>query len=135
MELAIEAAPKPLSMLTTEIPLAQLFSMASKAAIPPKLAPYPTLVGTATLLFQSTAITWVQLAAAPAPVDAQARLPAERVRQVDGAGAVVGVAFGVGAHARRGHREQSARQGCQPPHSCGRNRLRVVSRPGRGTRG
>ena len=31
------AAPKPLSMLTTETPDAQLFSMPSSAAIPPKL--------------------------------------------------------------------------------------------------
>ena len=42
-------APKPLSMLTTPMPGAQLLSMASSAAIPPKLAPYPTLVGTATI--------------------------------------------------------------------------------------
>ena len=34
MELAIAAAPKPLSMLTTETPLAQLFSMPSRAAQP-----------------------------------------------------------------------------------------------------
>src|SRR5215217_1797869 len=34
-------------MLTTVTPEAQLFSAASKAATPPKLAPYPTLVGTA----------------------------------------------------------------------------------------
>ena len=44
---AAYAAPKPLSMLTTVTPLAQLLSIPSKAAIPPKLAPYPTLVGTA----------------------------------------------------------------------------------------
>lgn len=37
--LAMAAAPKPLSMLTTDTPLAQLFSMASSAATPPKLAP------------------------------------------------------------------------------------------------
>ena len=41
------AAPKPLSMLTTDTPEAQLFSIPSSAAMPPKLAPYPTLVGTA----------------------------------------------------------------------------------------
>ena len=47
IRLAILAAPKPLSMLTTETPAEQLLSMPSRAAIPPKLAPYPTLVGTA----------------------------------------------------------------------------------------
>jgi hypothetical protein len=36
---AIEAAPNPLSMFTTETPDAQLFSMPSRAAMPPKLAP------------------------------------------------------------------------------------------------
>jgi hypothetical protein len=36
-----------LSIFTTVTPLPQLLSMASKAASPPKLAPYPTLVGTA----------------------------------------------------------------------------------------
>ena len=41
------AAPKPLSIFTTETPLAQLLSIPSSAASPPKLAPYPTLVGTA----------------------------------------------------------------------------------------
>ena len=40
-------APKPLSMFTTVTPAAQLLSIASSAAIPPKLAPYPTDVGTA----------------------------------------------------------------------------------------
>ena len=35
----MEAAPKPLSMFTTETPEAQLFSMPSSAAMPPKLAP------------------------------------------------------------------------------------------------
>src|SRR4029453_13755800 len=44
---AATAAPNPLSMLTTVTPEAQLFSAASNAATPPKLAPYPTLVGTA----------------------------------------------------------------------------------------
>ena len=39
MRLAIEAAPKPLSMFTTDTPDAQLFSMPSRAAMPPKLAP------------------------------------------------------------------------------------------------
>ena len=36
---AIDAAPKPLSMFTTDTPDAQLLSMPSSAAIPPKLAP------------------------------------------------------------------------------------------------
>ena len=39
MRLAIAAAPKPLSMLTTATPDAQLFSIPSSAASPPKLAP------------------------------------------------------------------------------------------------
>ena len=39
MRLAIFAAPKPLSMFTTDTPDAQLFSMPRSAAIPPKLAP------------------------------------------------------------------------------------------------
>ena len=47
MRLARKPAPKPLSMFTTLTPLAQELSIASSAAIPPKLAPYPTLVGTA----------------------------------------------------------------------------------------
>ena len=37
--LAAAAAPNPLSMLTTVTPVAQLFSMDSSAAMPPKLAP------------------------------------------------------------------------------------------------
>jgi len=37
--LAAKPAPKPLSMFTTVTPLAQLFSMANNAAMPPKLAP------------------------------------------------------------------------------------------------
>lgn len=36
---AAHAAPNPLSMFTTVTPAAQLLSMASRAAIPPKLAP------------------------------------------------------------------------------------------------
>ncbi len=44
---ATQAAPKPLSMLTTVTLDAQLFSMPRRAATPPKLAPYPVLVGTA----------------------------------------------------------------------------------------
>ena len=36
---ATQAAPKPLSMFTTDTPFAQLFSMPSSAATPPKLAP------------------------------------------------------------------------------------------------
>src|SRR5262249_16759013 len=47
IRLAMNAAPKPLSMFTTETPDAQLLSMPRSAARPPKLAPYPTLVGTA----------------------------------------------------------------------------------------
>ena len=39
MRLAIAAAPNPLSMFTTATPFAQLFSMPSSAAMPPKLAP------------------------------------------------------------------------------------------------
>ncbi len=41
-------APKPLSMFTTVTPGAHEFSMPSSAATPPKEAPYPTDVGTAT---------------------------------------------------------------------------------------
>ena len=44
----MQPAPKPLSMFTTDTPLAQLFSIPSRAASPWKLAPYPMLVGTAT---------------------------------------------------------------------------------------
>src|SRR6185503_97724 len=47
MRCAAAAAPRPLSMLTTVNPVAQLLSMPSSAARPLKLAPYPTLVGTA----------------------------------------------------------------------------------------
>lgn len=39
MRVAAAAAPKPLSMLTTVTPAAQLFSMESSAASPPKDAP------------------------------------------------------------------------------------------------
>ena len=39
MRLAMHPAPKPLSMFTTDTPLAQLFSIPSSAARPPKLAP------------------------------------------------------------------------------------------------
>ncbi len=39
MRLAMDAAPKPLSMLTTETPIAQLFSIDRSAVTPPKLAP------------------------------------------------------------------------------------------------
>ena len=42
-------APYPLSMLTTVTPGAQELSIASSAARPPNDAPYPTLVGTATI--------------------------------------------------------------------------------------
>src|SRR5439155_7113323 len=38
------AAPKPLSMLTTDTPGAHELSIARSAAMPPKDAPYPTLV-------------------------------------------------------------------------------------------
>ena len=47
MRLARNPAPKPLSMLTTLHPDAQELSIESSADSPPKLAPYPTLVGTA----------------------------------------------------------------------------------------
>src|SRR5439155_19542557 len=47
MRLATTAAPYPLSMFTTVTFDAQLFSIASSAASPLKLAPYPILVGTA----------------------------------------------------------------------------------------
>src|SRR5690606_38866524 len=40
-------APYPLSMLHTKTPGAQLLSIVRSAAMPPKLAPYPTEVGTA----------------------------------------------------------------------------------------
>ena len=39
MALATQPAPKPLSMLTTQVFEAQLLSIPSKAASPPKLAP------------------------------------------------------------------------------------------------
>ena len=39
MRLASTAAPKPLSILTTPTPLAQLLSMFSRADTPPKFAP------------------------------------------------------------------------------------------------
>jgi len=39
IRLAAYAAPKPLSMFTTVTPDAQLLSIASSAAMPPKLAP------------------------------------------------------------------------------------------------
>lgn len=45
--LARYPAPKPLSILTTDTPLAQELSMESNADKPWKDAPYPTLVGTA----------------------------------------------------------------------------------------
>jgi hypothetical protein len=35
----MQAAPKPLSIFTTETPFAQLFNIPSSAATPPKLAP------------------------------------------------------------------------------------------------
>ncbi len=47
MQEATQAAPKPLSMFTTVTLEAQEFSMPRSAATPPKLAPYPVLVGTA----------------------------------------------------------------------------------------
>ena len=47
IRLARNPAPKPLSMFTTLVPLAQEFSMESRAESPPREAPYPTLVGTA----------------------------------------------------------------------------------------
>ena len=44
---AIRPAPNPLSMFTTATPAAQELNIPRSAATPPKLAPYPTLVGTA----------------------------------------------------------------------------------------
>lgn len=44
---AMYPAENPLSMFTTLTFDAQLLSMLNSAAIPPKLAPYPTDVGTA----------------------------------------------------------------------------------------
>src|SRR5439155_26055983 len=41
------AGPKPLSMLTTDTPGAHELSIARSPAMPPKDAPYPTLVGPA----------------------------------------------------------------------------------------
>jgi len=43
----MQAAPNPLSMLTTETLGEQVFNIPSSAAMPPNDAPYPTLVGTA----------------------------------------------------------------------------------------
>ena len=56
--LAAYPAPNPLSMLTTQMPAAQLFSMARSAAMPPKLAPYPMLVGTAMTVWATRPPTW-----------------------------------------------------------------------------
>ena len=61
--LARYPAPKPLSMFTTLIPLAQELSIASRAATPPNDAPYPTLVGTA--MTGQSAIPPTTLARAP----------------------------------------------------------------------
>lgn len=44
---AADAAPKPLSMLQTVMPEAQLASIQPSAVNPPNAAPYPTEVGTA----------------------------------------------------------------------------------------
>ncbi len=48
MSAATHPAPKPLSILTTLTPAAQLLSIPRSAVSPLKLAPYPTLVGSAT---------------------------------------------------------------------------------------
>ena len=48
MRLATNPAPKPLSIFTTVTFDAQEFNIPSNAATPPKDAPYPMLVGTAT---------------------------------------------------------------------------------------
>src|SRR5260370_21539757 len=48
MQEATQAAPKPLSMLTTVTLEAQELSMPSNAATRPNRAPWPTLGGTAT---------------------------------------------------------------------------------------
>src|ERR1700723_394096 len=45
--LATQPAPNPLSIFTTLTFEAQLFNIASSAVNPPKLDPYPVLVGTA----------------------------------------------------------------------------------------
>lgn len=47
MEWARQAAPNPLSMFTTPMRGEQELSIPRSAAIPPKDAPYPMLVGTA----------------------------------------------------------------------------------------
>src|SRR5579863_8382644 len=44
---AMQAAPNPLSIFTTDTLGAQVLSIPRSAATPPKEAPYPTLVGTA----------------------------------------------------------------------------------------
>ena len=44
-------------MFTTPIPGAQLFSIASSGARPSKFAPYPTLVGTATMGVSTSPLT------------------------------------------------------------------------------
>jgi hypothetical protein len=53
IRLAIVPAPNPLSMLTTTTPSAQVFIIVRRGAIPLKLAPYPTLVGTAITGFEA----------------------------------------------------------------------------------
>src|SRR5690349_9587243 len=47
---AIQPAPYPLSMFTTDTPFAHEFSMPSSAATPPKLAPYPMDPGDAAVV-------------------------------------------------------------------------------------
>ena len=62
-------------MLTTLTPGAQLLSIPRRAARPPKLAPYPTGVGTATMGQETRPAT--TLGRAP-PCQRQRRRPAER---------------------------------------------------------
>jgi hypothetical protein len=47
MVAAMQAVPKPLPILTTTMPGAQMLRSASKAVIPPDATPYSTLAGTA----------------------------------------------------------------------------------------
>src|SRR5665811_220243 len=60
---AAYAAPNPLSILTTVTPAAQLFSIESRAASPPKFAPYPTLVGTAITGIATSPVSYTHLRA------------------------------------------------------------------------
>src|SRR3989338_39840 len=63
IRLAKYPAPKPLSIFTTAMPGEQQLSMVKSGAMPLKLAPYPTLVGTAITGFEIRPLT--TLASAP----------------------------------------------------------------------